>query len=153
MPANTHTTNTQHIAPLTLRDRLRLILRKLAWPQKHLLLARRRERYTPGHRLPTRHAPPEIRAGIEPDRRTHAARPLGVFSHDILYLALDVCEAVEGDIGNFVVDAELFEAQAAAREEHVGFAGGGEVGDAVADEDYEGVSSWERWEWVAVGLR
>ena len=90
------------------------------------------------HRSLAGDSAPHVGAGIEERRGAEAARLVQIFPHDPLDMRLDVCEAVVRDVRDLVVDAVLLEHQALAREEHVGMSGGGQVGDAVADEDDEG---------------
>lgn len=106
-------------------------------PEEHLLLLRRRHEHEPGHDILAAHAPPHVRARVEARRHPLAARLLRVLPPDPLDLALDVRERVEGYVLDGVLDAVLLEPEAPAREQDVGLARGGQVGDAVADEDDE----------------
>lgn len=88
------------------------------------------------------HFPPQIGSWVEFDGQTFTfclgLVEFGNFGH----FALDVGEAVVGNVFDVVLDAVLLERQASAGEEDVGLAGCGEIGYAVSDEDnlYEGMS-------------
>lgn len=94
-----------------------------------------------------RHFPPQIGSWVEFDGQTFTfclgLVEFGNFGH----FALDVGEAVVGNVFDVVLDAVLLECEASASEEDVGLAGCGEIGYAVSDEDnlYEGMSIFCVW--------
>ncbi len=117
--------------------RLRVILTKRPRPQKHLLLLTRRTGHQKRNRLLTTDPPPQVRAGIKPNRSALALRlPLILFT-DLLDLLLDIRERVERDIRDLVLDAVLLQPESAAGEQDVRFARSGQVRHPVADEDDE----------------
>lgn len=94
-----------------------------------------------------RHFPPQIGSWVEFDGQTFTFCLGLVEFGNFGDFALDVGEAVVGNVFDVVLDAVLLERQASAGEEDVGLAGCGEIGDAVSDEDnlYEGMSIFCVW--------
>jgi hypothetical protein len=119
----------------TLSDRLQF--RERLGPDEGLLLLGRHGRKQRNVLLAASSAP-HVRARVEVGRQALSFGLLVVDLCNLDDLALDVGEGVEGDVGQVVLVAVLLEAESAAGKEDVGFAGGGEVGDAVTDEDDHG---------------
>lgn len=82
--------------------------------------------------------PPEVSPGVVPRRHALAAGDLLVLLLDPLDLLLDVGEGVEGYVGDAVLLAVVLEPEPSPSEQDVRFPGGGQIGDAVADEDDKG---------------
>lgn len=89
-----------------------------------------------------RHFPPQIGSRVEFDGQTFTFCLGLVEFGNFGDFALDVGEAVVGNVFDLVLDAVLLEREASSGEEDVGLAGCGEIGYAVSDEDnlYEGMS-------------
>lgn len=89
-----------------------------------------------------RHFPPQIGSRVEFDGQTFTFCLGLVEFGNFGDFALDVGEAVVGNVFDVVLDAVLFECEASSGEEDVGLAGCGEIGYAVSDEDnlYERMS-------------
>lgn len=89
-----------------------------------------------------RHFPPQIGSWVEFDGQTFTFCLGLVEFGNFGDFALDVGEAVVGNVFDVVLDAVLLECEASSGEEDVGLAGCGEIGYAVSDEDnlYEGMS-------------
>ena len=114
------------IMTLNLRERLR--------PDEHTLVPRRRIHELGHGRLGAR-LPPQVRPGVEVVRQAFTFGLAVVDLGNVDDLLLDVGEGVVGVVGDTVLEAVFLEREAAASEQRVGVFGGGEVADAVADED------------------
>ena len=99
-------------------------------PHEHFLLPGRERSEDRDSRFAADPAP-HVRPRVEVARQTLALGLRIVHLGDLDHLLLDVCEGVEGDVVDLVLDAVLLESQTAASEEDVSFAGSREIRDAV----------------------
>lgn len=81
------------------------------------------------------HFPPQIGSWVEFDGQTFTFCLGLVEFGNFGDFALDVGEAVVGNVFDVILDAVLLEREASSGEEDVGLAGCGEIGYAVSDED------------------
>lgn len=82
-----------------------------------------------------RHFPPQIGSWVEFDGQTFTFCLGLVEFGNFGDFALDVGEAVVGNVFDVILDAVLLEREASSGEKDVGLAGCGEIGYAVSDED------------------